>query len=267
MFNEPRNWKWMVPGILWVLFWVGAAWLWVAEWNWSALTCAGIGLVLLTATVINAWAYTEAHAGKVFAEIQYSRNRTPVVMMFEYASRMHPDAVAALLTYQRIMWRVRYVPVKDMVDWVIDEAPSVHLGFLEYVLDYSSDASVMPKSMLSDGSKQFDPDGMMTDYEQYDSLIMLLQQKMMCTQAFGNQAPKWIPPWTPELLRRRFGIVEGEYYAEGTEMLKAVERAREAVAGNGADPLRAVKAQIQADALDGLEQTVQMQRNYQSKIN
>jgi hypothetical protein len=119
---------------------------------------------------------------------------------------MHPDAVRYLLTQRRTLWRIRYVAQADLVDWILDDAPSVHVGFVEFVLDHSSSDSLMPISMLSEGAYLFDPDKMITDRQQYNDLLMLLQQRLMVTQAFGNQSAKWISPWGPENARRRMGL-------------------------------------------------------------
>jgi len=68
--------------------------------------------------------------------------------------------------------------------------------------------SIMAKRMLSDGSKKYDPEEQVTDYEQYDSLVLLMQAKLMVTKAYGNQAPQWMPPYCPQLARHRFGLDE-----------------------------------------------------------
>lgn len=126
--------------------------------------------------------------------------------MFEAARMMHPQAVESLLLHRRTIWRIKYVPRKDLVEWVLDEAPTVHAGFVDFVFEHSSESALMSKRLLSDGSKQFDPDERVTDYEQYNDLMLLLQQKLICTTALGNQPPRFIPPWTPDLLRHRFGL-------------------------------------------------------------
>jgi hypothetical protein len=126
--------------------------------------------------------------------------------MFEAAKGMHPKAVEALLLHRRTIWRVKNLPRRDRVDWVLDEAESVHMGFVDFVLEHSSGAALMSKRLLSDGSKQYDPEGIVTDYEQYDDLMMLMRQKLMVTKAYGNQAPQWLPPWNPELARHRWGL-------------------------------------------------------------
>jgi hypothetical protein len=182
--------------------------------------------------------------------------------MFEAAKGMHPDAVKYLVVQRRTLWRLRYVPASELVDWVLDEAPSVHVGFVEFVLDHSTELAVMPKSMLSQGSKHFDPDGLISDYEQYDMLILLMQQKLYCTAAFGNQAPKWISPWRPDLLRRRLGVDEGMMNAVAEEAVLIPTEVRAAEWKDGrrtedggpkvADPIEA--------AMAGLEQTAWMRK-------
>jgi hypothetical protein len=237
MINEPRNWKWMMPfglallsgvgGSICIIAWAAAGTSKRADaWMWLSVLAFGLCGICLIATITNWWIYTQTHAANIIAIIQAAQNSTPEVRIFEAARGMHPDAVHDLLAHRRLLWRVKYVAVGELVDWVLDEAPNVHVGFVDFVLDYSSETSVMPKSMLSDKSKQFDPAGVATDYEQYDSLLLLLQQKLMCTRAYGNQPPKWIAPWTPDLLRHRFGLEEGVYQTEGG-MLRAIEQAEQ----------------------------------------
>lgn len=244
-FDRPRNWKWMIPAGL-----IAPCLIWWNDWAmmdepWRSLAMAPLGLVIVLAlaSLVNLWAYVADRWANMFATIRAALNATPEVRMFEAAKGMHPQAVEALLLHRRTIWRVKYVPMADLADWILDEAPTVHAGFVDFVLDHSSGAAVMSKRLLSDGSKQFDPEGLVSDRQQYDDLILLLQQKLMCTQALGNQAPQWMPPWTPELVRHRFGL-DGDSLTpdnitpspplrgasqspagEGSTMMKAVERA------------------------------------------
>ena len=69
----------------------------------------------------------------------------------------------------------------------------------------------------------------MTDYQQYDDLMNLMRSKLMITQAYGNQAPQLLPPFTLDLIRHRFGL-DGEGYGVQEEMsdsLMAVVRAQQ----------------------------------------
>src|SRR3990172_9104573 len=170
--------------------------------------------------------------------------------MFEAAKGMHPRAI----------WRIKYVPLKDVADWVLDEAPTVHAGFLDFVLDHSPNGSLMSKRLLSEGAKQFDPEGLIADYQQYDDLLLLMQQKLMCTQALGNQSPQFLPPWNADLIRHRFGVDGDQYMVEEmSDAMKSVQRAQEwtksapALAGGNGNGKSVIE-----QALEDLEQTQAM---------
>ncbi len=273
MYSEARNWKWMVPALL--IFPCLAVWekAWM-DWQWGewAMIPMGLAIVLLIAAVINAWAYVAEKWSDVYANIRTVQNSTPEVRMFEAAKGMHPDAVKALLVHRRTVWRVKYIPLKDTVDWILDEAENVHAGFVDFVLD-NSNGSLMPKhGRLSEGSTKFDPEGLVTDYEQYDNLLLVLQSKLMCTAAYGNQSPKFIPPWNVELVRRRFGL-DGEGYQVDDGMSEAMRRVLaaqskdegrrmndEGASNVSTQSVRPVSDVI-ANALSDLEQTSAMKAN------
>lgn len=224
LINEPRNWKWMLPsvGTVVLLIAYGETTAWGA-WSYMFL---GIAIICGVSGLLNLALYIYAHAGDVIMGMRQAMNSTPEVRMFEAARGMHPDAVKYLLTQRRTLWRVRYVPQTELVDWVLDEAPSVHVGFVEFVLDHSTNDALMPKNLLSEGTFTFDPDKLISDRQQYENLLTLLQAKLMCTQAFGNQSAQWIAPWGPETVRRRMGL-EDDGSAESEENGQTVERANE----------------------------------------
>jgi len=238
LFNTPRNWKWMIPAAL-----VAPCVFWWNDWSmggdpWEKLAIIPLGVtgVVGISALMNFVLYAYHHWSLMYADVQSVRNSTPEVRMMEAAKGMHPEAVKALLVHRRSIWRIRYVPMKDLVDWIFDELPTVHAGFVDFVLDHSTGTSLMSKRLLSDGAKQFDPEEMVTDYQQYDDLTHFLQAKLMLTQAYGNQSPQWLPPWNPELLRHRFGL-DGAPYAveeEGlSDAMQAVMRAQGQWKGNG----------------------------------
>lgn len=236
MWTEYRNWKWMVPALLiapCLVLWEKAV-----EWGWGdwSVTFLAAAVIFLIAMLVNGWVYVAHHWADVFSDIQSAQNATPEVRMFEAAKGMHPDAVNWLLLHRRSIWRIKYVPLKDVVDWIFDELPTVHAGFVDFVLDHSSFTSVMSKGLLSDGSKQFDPEELVADRQQYDELITYMQMKLMCTKASGSSAPKWLPPWNPELVRHRFGLDGAPYAVEEdgiTESMRAVIRAQAKSKNNG----------------------------------
>jgi len=259
MFRESRNWKWMVPAALIPVMIV--AWNWVMDKGWVdfGLIPLAIGLILLIASAVNLYLYIYEHSADIFAEYQLARNSTPEVRMFEAAKGMHPDAVQALLIHRRAIWRIKYVPFRDVADWILDEAPSVHAGFIDFVLDHSNAFSVMAQhDILRQGSKQFDPNGLIEDRQQYADFILLMQQKLMCTEALGNQPPKWIPPWNPDLVRHRFGLDGDQYVVEEQSQAMAALRRAQSHSSNGNGNGKSAAATIHADALDELQQTAEM---------
>jgi hypothetical protein len=237
------------------------------EWYDLALIPLGLAVILFIAAFVNLALYVYHYWADMYSEVRATQNMTSEVKMFEAARGMHPEAVKALLLHRRTIWRLKYVPAKDLVDWILDDAENVHAGFVDFVLDHSNLTSVMSKRLLSDGSKGFDPEDIVTDYEQYDSLILLMQQKLMITSAYGNQAPQWMPPWNPESARHRFGL-DGAVNAEPesmSEAMMAVVRAQTPQRSSSASPqigrasnLGGEPRDLIAEALDGLEQTQQM---------
>jgi len=212
----------MVPATLSIPCLVLGTKAWMV-WHWQewALVPYGLAAVLFIAALVNVWAYVAEHWADVYANIRTANNSTPEVRMFEAAKTMHPETVKALLMHRRTAWRIKYVALKDVTDWILDEAQTVHAGFVDFVLEHSNDVSLMPKRFLAEGSTKYDPDGLITDYQQYDDLLFLMQQKLMCTQAFGNQPPHLLPPWTVGLLQKRFGL-DGEGYEVDDGMSEAM---------------------------------------------
>lgn len=248
MFDRPRNWKWMVPGAL-----VGPLLVWWSQWEALGHAWASVPMVLMIvcglAAAINGLLYLYDGYARSYSEVRAIQNQTPEVRMFEAARGMHPDTVQALLVHRRTIWEMNYIPQKDVVDWTFREAPSLHAGFVDFVLDHSTGRGMMSKKLLSDGSKQFDPEGLVTDREQYESLFLLLRAKLMVTEPFGNQAPQWLPPWTPELIRHRFGLDGdvGRYDDEDKAgLVQAVVRAQQRVAGGRQNVVEQLPDEVEA---------------------
>jgi hypothetical protein len=251
-----RAWKWMVPALA---VSPGVAWWYLAavEWGWGIWSTvpAGFVLVMSLAALLNGITYYREKFLRFRADALFMESSTPEVRMMEAAKAMHPEAVKALLAHRRTIWRIKYVPRKDLVDWVLDEAPSVHAGFVDFVLDRSSGV-LMSKRLLSEGSTRFDPEGLVTDYQQYDDLLHLMRSKLMCTEAFGNQPPHLLPPWTVETIRHRFGLDGEGYEAAETEEVRMqnAEGRMQSAEGRAPKVVGDVPPVIEK-ALEGLEQT------------
>ena len=262
MFSEPRNWKWMVPGGMTVI--LLAVYGQTRSWGGWSNIWLGLAIICGLAGGMNLLLYAYQHAGDIAADVWGARFSTPEVRMFEAAKGMHPEAVKALLTQRRVLWRIKYVAQSDLVDWILDEAPSVHVGFAEFVFEHSSMDTLMPISMLSEGAYLFDPDKLITDRQQYNDLLLLLQQKLMVTQAYGNQSAKWISPWNPQTIRRRFGLDDdGEAEFPVSALGVAGERAGEWVEKN-AEGKRQNVDPVEA-AMGELEQTAWMKKQMETR--
>lgn len=214
MINEPRIYKWLSPAAGMVCLVPLALWInMLADRNgWAWLmwcNCAVVGLIPLLG--IQAWAGFIAYYRRLevndYADKRSALTTTAETRLFEYARTMHPETVKLLLMHRRTKWRIKETALNDLVDWVLDADPRIRYEFVEYVLENSNQYAMMPMNgYLSDGAHEFDPDKLITDYEQYRGLHKILLNRAIVTEAFGNQPGQWIEPWTPELVARQFGI-------------------------------------------------------------
>lgn len=208
--NNPRVWKFMVPGVgaaavLMLQMWIGGS-----GKPWMQLYCAyatvPVMILLAAQCLAMFWAYYLRIFNDEFVERRRALSQTAETRLFEMARLMHPDTVKLLLMHRKTKWRIKEAKVNDLVDWVLDADPRIRYELVEYVLVHSSAYAMMPLGRLSDKSFQFDPDRLINDYDQYRAFHKLLMNRMMVTDALGNQAGQWIEPWNPELVARQFGI-------------------------------------------------------------
>lgn len=211
---ETRVYKWLVPGVAMVAMLPLAAWTKaIAEgngWGWL-LWCSAFWVGVMPILGIQAWAAFAAYFRRAevedFVDKRNALSTTAEVRLFEYARSMHPDAVKLLLAQRKIVWRVKEAKRGELVDWVLDADPTVHVAFVEYVLQNSTKVKLMPMNgFLGDKTHDFDRDKLITDYDQYRAFHRVLINRGMATEAFGNQPGQWIEPWTPELVAAHFGV-------------------------------------------------------------
>lgn len=225
---EFRSWKWMVPGMAAPILLVLQLWIngWAEQAGVPSLyQCAWATVPIMAILAVQAAAGFRAYYRQIDVDqLSMKRNAlatTAEIRLFEAARGMHPEAVRMLLKHRLMIWRIRETPIGELVDFVLDADPRVHYRFVEFVLLNSNFYSIYPKNRLNDKSRSFDPTKAVTDYEQYEAFITLLQSRTMLTEAYGNQPGLWIEPWKPELVARHFGIVlEAE---ENEEVLTAVK--------------------------------------------
>lgn len=210
MIDGPRNWKWMVPGagvgfVLFVQVWINA--------NGSApmqMYCIYLSVPLMVILGMQSLAMFWAYYARIYNDEFVARRRaiaeTAETRLFEMARLMHPETVRLLLMHRKTKWRIKESKVNDLVDWVLDADPRVRFELVEYVLANSNQYAMMAMNRLSDKAFNFDPDRLINDYDQYRAFHKLLMNRMMATDALGNQPGQWIEPWNPELVARQFGI-------------------------------------------------------------
>jgi hypothetical protein len=184
------------------------------EWAWL-LWCNYLVYGLMPVFGLQAWAAYQAYyrhlAVEDFINKRTAETTTAETRLAEMTRSMHPDAVRMLLMHRKMVWRIKEVKMGDLVDWVLDADPRVHIRLVEYVLKHSNLFAMMPmNNHFSDKAYSFDPGKLVTDYEQYRAFHQLLINRMMATEALGNQAGQWIEPWNPELVARNFGVDLGD---------------------------------------------------------
>lgn len=221
MNNEPRVWKWLVPAAVMCAMPVLAIWVSeIAERNaWPSLVFCNIFFIgLMPVLAIQAWAafgaYYRHQANEDYIEMRNADATTAETRLFEFARAMHPETVKLLLMHRKTKWRIKEARLGDLVDWVLDADPRVHVQFVEYMLKNSTAYAMMPINRLSDGVYSFDADKLITDRDQYMAFHRILVNRLMATEAHGNMPGQWIEPWTNELVARQFGVVLEDEFVE-----------------------------------------------------
>lgn len=210
MFDDgPRTWKWVVPGFLCILCLWGVIALWVSQVDPIWLVGCGLlcGYFLFTA-VTNWWMQVSEHNERMFYEHQSALSVTPLVLLSDNMKTMHPEAVRVLERFGvRTSWQVRVDAHNATRTWVLENTdPNVHFGFIEFVLSRSGKA-LYPKNRFSEGSRKWDPDGVVEDRAQYDAFELWMFSRLMVTRSHGEYKPaEFIPPWTPDEILKLMGM-------------------------------------------------------------
>jgi hypothetical protein len=209
--NSPRNWKWMVPALLSPVFFICGyfASKWRGELAMWSIPIFFACLVMLWASFKNHHAYFSTIETENYTAARMAEITTPETLLFDYARQMHPEAVRLLLQHRKKVWMIRQAPFdsREWADWVLFDAPQVHVDAVIYILTNSTENHVMSKRQLAEGSKKLDPDGEILDREQYEQFCALLGRWLMVTRPFGTQSPPaWIAPWNPETVAKSLGV-------------------------------------------------------------
>lgn len=241
--DGPRTWKWAVPGFFFcVLLWLSIVLVGMQETEWAVGSII-LGLFMLAMALTNWWRLVTEHNEKIFAEHQSALSTTPLVLLSNNMKSMHPEAVRVLNRFGvRTSWQVRVDANRGQRDWVLADS-NVHFGFIEFVLSRSGKA-LYPQRQFSQGSRKWDPDGLVEDREQYAEFEKWMFARLMVTRSHGEFRPaEFISPWTPELIRETLGLTGEQdlYQPEDDRTVKQILVEKEAVRG----PARGESPQVQ----------------------
>ena len=215
--NE-RSYIWM--SIVGTVLVVMALWAWgfgtgALEWlNVCSSVLATVGGGMLLWSLWLAW--LEAREAAVF-ELQGRQKAlatTAMSTLLEAAKGVHPEVLEQLFRDRARRWGlVSGTKSKDKSPYgVLLARPEVTDRFFAHVMKMSNQKTIMPKRMLSDGDKSFDPLGVTTAYEMYDALHSLFEEELKITRPFGDSRPGyWLNDWTPESIAADFGINLDDY--------------------------------------------------------
>lgn len=218
MSDGPRNWKWMVPGVLIPVFLsifllmisssgTGSLGKWVRI---GSLIPLAITWILLLAAISNYRLYFRQAEVDIFSQRRQAEILSSTVEMARAFNGLHPSYAKILTMHMNTVWEIKEGQTAEglkIVDYILyGTRVPVHVDFIIHVLKNSSAYSVMPERMISDGSTIFDPVGTVTDREQYQELVAYWRGQGRVTNAHGNQPAQWIYPWDPELVARAMDI-------------------------------------------------------------
>lgn len=275
MSNGPRTWKYAVPAFLAFVFYIYAT---VLEenfaktgkemWQFWAVIGYGAAGVCVLMSLVSLGKYVLDFVRDFITSVWTARARTTDVMLMEAIKGTHPETVAYVYGERRRSWMLRAgieLP-DDLAPYsVLYAAPDVTDLFVWHFLRNSTTHRVMTKRQLADKSYKYDPMHKVTDYEQYDRFIALLQNRGIITRHSSNSAPLWVPPWTPEMLAEDYGwdwddedendlpdlsITEGALN-DGRNSMQDQQRAAGAGAGEPTAALRAGRAEAQHPGAQG----------------
>jgi hypothetical protein len=151
-------------------------------------------------------------------------------MLAEAMKQMHPEAVRVLNRFGvRTSWEVRVNAQTYERDWLLS-GTNTHFGFVEHVLSRSG-KTLYPKRSFPEGSKKWDPDGLVEDREQYDDLERWMFARMMITRSHGDFKPaEFLPPWSPATVLEAMGLTgEQDLYRPAEEPRKDLGATQQSV--------------------------------------
>lgn len=207
-----RNWKWMVPGMVFGLAILITRYLMLSptDWvRWMAIVPGMISAICAIAAVGGLIDYRRTQSTEMFERRRRAMALTPLSSELDSARGVHPESVKILINERHRVWMLKSgVRAQGVTPHsVLYGAPDVTDSFLMYFLQSSTETVVMPKRLLVEGRRnRFDPWGAVDEYTMYDHLLALLakQGKIVKWSEFSQY--EWSDPWTPALVAEDFGL-------------------------------------------------------------
>lgn len=206
--------KWLWLSICAALF-LGVAWFCLDHgWQIAMTVFGAIMLFFVVAAVAEFAIQYSNEAAVIYERNQRARYMSPVVMISEAIGHLHPEHMKLLYRFTaRAVWDVKIDLDKRERD-VMLRGTNIHLGFVEHVLDQSRNGELYPMNRFSEGSKEWDPDGVVTDWDQYREFELWLSTRLIVIRHYSNKAAVFLPPWTPALVKEAMGIADQlEYWS------------------------------------------------------
>lgn len=224
MFNEPRNWKWAVPLLLEPVFLLATYWLIQAQWTWVQLLgfVPGMAMIVMLILAVNNFIrYQREWQIDVFERTQRALSTTATSVLLDAAKNVHPDTLVLLFKDRARRWGLvsGTKSLDEQPYSVLESRPRVTDRFVVHFLRMSNSKTYMPKHLLSDGDKSFDPQRVVTAYEMYDDLESLLIDEMKVTRPMGKyKSGYWLAGWDPDAVALDFGIDLDDWKYEDDEI-------------------------------------------------
>jgi len=263
--ENPRNWKWMAPGAGAFVLMAFAWWL-LKSYGGNAsllvtLQCVAASLVAIAVVcLIQAVAmYRAYYRGLAVADLERQQKALAISadsVRMQAANGVHPEVLELLVRDRARRWMLKSgTQSKSRRAYsILFARPNVTEAFVVHFLKMSNKKTYMPISMLSEGDKSWDPDGIVSSREMYDALESLLHEEGKATRPMGKYKPGWwVSDWDPESVAADYGLdlESWDYETEVKEEGEAKGKQKEM------DPIAA--------ALSDLEQTAWMKQMIQSK--
>ncbi len=186
---------------------MGTAWYVLDSGMVEAAAVLGLVMVIFWLAAFGAYAEAQSRwATEVLRQRREALAITPESVLFDQANQMHPETVQMLLQHRKLVWRVKEAGRDELCRWVLDADPRIDVRFVEHVLRYSTQTTILPKNTFSDGVFTWDETKTTNDRDLYEAFFRLLRNRNMVTEYGANTPGQWIEPWNPETVAWHFGI-------------------------------------------------------------